>query len=141
LPSRAPAAWLQNRDFDTGKLTAPAEYSLADNTYAKLVRTVEEKRIRTRWIKLRADLLGFYRERRPPFATKKRPKGVRSTLNWKAEAMVAYFNFSSHVSPGMFSISQTIFIVSKCRWRTWLTLHAAYVYSSQSILCNYGPMT
>jgi len=50
---------LENRDFDTGKLTAPAEYSLADNTYAKLLRTVEEKHADAVDPKLREDLLGF----------------------------------------------------------------------------------
>jgi hypothetical protein len=72
---------LQNRDFDTGKLTAPAEYSLADNTYAKLVRTVEEKHPDAVDPKLRADVLGFYRNVDLPFATKKDPKAWQSTLD------------------------------------------------------------
>jgi hypothetical protein len=71
---------LENRDFDTGKLTAPAEYSLADNTYAKLVRTVEEKHPDAVDPKLREDLLGFYRNPDLPFATRKDPKAWQSTL-------------------------------------------------------------
>jgi hypothetical protein len=72
---------LENRDFDTGKLTAPAEYSLADNTYAKLLRTVEEKHADAVDPKLREDLLGFYRNTDLPFATKKDPKAWQSTLD------------------------------------------------------------
>lgn len=34
---------LSNRDFDTGKPTAVGEYALADEAYAKLVRTLAEK--------------------------------------------------------------------------------------------------
>jgi hypothetical protein len=71
---------LENRDFDTGKLTAPAEYSLADNTYAKLVRTVEEKHPDAVDPKLRENLLDFYRNPDLPFATKKDPKAWQSTL-------------------------------------------------------------
>ena len=72
---------LENRDFDTGKLTAPAEYSLADNTYAKLLRTVEEKHADAVDPKLREVLLGFYRNTDLPFATKKDPKAWQSTLD------------------------------------------------------------
>jgi len=72
---------LPNRDFDTGKLTAPTEYSLADNTYARLVRTVEEKHADAVDPKLREDLLGFYRNVDLPFATKKDPKAWQSTLD------------------------------------------------------------
>jgi hypothetical protein len=71
---------LPNRDFDTGNLTAPNEYSLADNTYAKLVRTLEEKHPDAVDLKLRAVVLDFYRNLDQPFATKKDPQAWQSTL-------------------------------------------------------------
>jgi hypothetical protein len=71
---------LPNRDFDTGNLTAPNEYSLADNTYAKLVRTLEEKHPDAVDPKLREVVLDFYRNLDLPFTTKKDPQAWQSTL-------------------------------------------------------------
>jgi hypothetical protein len=71
---------LPNRDFDTGNLTAPNEYSLADNTYAKLVRTLEEKHPDAVDPKLREAVLDFYRNLDLPFTTKKDPQAWQSTL-------------------------------------------------------------
>jgi hypothetical protein len=71
---------LSNRDFDTGKLTSPNKYSLADNTYAKLVRTLEEKHPDAVDPKLREVVLDFYRNLDLPFATKKDPKEWQSTM-------------------------------------------------------------
>jgi hypothetical protein len=71
---------LPNCDFDTGKLTAPSEYGLADDTFAKLVRTLEEKHADAVDPKLRQVVLDFYRNLDLPFATKKDPEAWRSTL-------------------------------------------------------------
>ncbi len=71
---------LPNRDFDTGKLTAPTEYGLADDTFAKLVRTLEEKHADAVDPRLRQVVLDFYRNLDLPFTTKKDPEAWQATL-------------------------------------------------------------
>jgi len=41
--SHSPTLSLQNRDFDTGKPTAPGEYRLTDQTHAKLALKLTKK--------------------------------------------------------------------------------------------------
>jgi hypothetical protein len=83
-----------NRDFDTGKTTAPVEYQLADNTYSKLVLKLAEKnRGPDLNPKLRDNILAFYRDLSLPFATKTKPEEWRRTLDalerFKAGAVAA----------------------------------------------------
>ena len=51
---------LPNRDFDTGKLTAPAEYALADDTYSKLVRTLADKHFSAATPEIEQDILTYF---------------------------------------------------------------------------------
>jgi hypothetical protein len=53
---------LPNRDFDTGKPTAPGEYRLADRTYAKLLDRLARTSFASASPALRANLLEFYRD-------------------------------------------------------------------------------
>jgi hypothetical protein len=70
---------LPNRDFDTGELTRPGEYRLADEAYGKLVMELADKGGPLD-LDLRADILAFYRNLDLPFATKKKPKEWQKTL-------------------------------------------------------------
>lgn len=51
---------LQNLDFDTGKPTTPQEYQLADQTYAKLVAKLADRKFDLVTPGLQANLLAFY---------------------------------------------------------------------------------
>jgi hypothetical protein len=62
---------LPNRDLDSGKPVASAEYSLADETYAGLLDRLSEDNFRTTSADLRKDILGFYAGGVSPSATRK----------------------------------------------------------------------
>jgi len=62
---------LPNCDFDTGKATAPAEYSLTDDTYAKLLARLSERKFDLTTPELRANILGFYSDLSVAIETKK----------------------------------------------------------------------
>ena len=51
---------LPNRDLDSGKPAASAEYSLADETYADLLDRLSDDEFKTTSADLRKDILGFY---------------------------------------------------------------------------------
>jgi hypothetical protein len=51
---------LPNRDLDSGKPAASAEYSLADETYADLLARLTDAKFKTTSAELRRDILGFY---------------------------------------------------------------------------------
>jgi hypothetical protein len=71
---------LPNRDFDTGKLSAPAEYPLADDAYSKLVRTLAEKHFSSATPEIKQDILTFFQNPGAPFATKRNRRAWQSTL-------------------------------------------------------------
>ncbi|HUK18229.1 MAG TPA: zinc dependent phospholipase C family protein [Bryobacteraceae bacterium] len=78
--SARPGFSLPDRDFDTGKLTAPAEYRLADEAYAQLaikLAALDPARVNA---KLRANVLEFYRDQDLPFATRKNRKEWQRTV-------------------------------------------------------------
>lgn len=62
---------LQQRDLDTGEPTRPAEYTLADDTYAKLVTQLADKKFAQARPELRENILGFYANPKAPVKTKK----------------------------------------------------------------------
>jgi Zinc dependent phospholipase C len=62
---------LHDRDLDTGEPTRAAEYTLADDTYAKLVTHLAEKKFAQAKPELRQNLLGFYADPSAPVKTKK----------------------------------------------------------------------
>lgn len=70
---------LQNRDFDTGALTRPTEYSLADETYAKLAVKLAERNPDDVNPRMRANILDFFRDPQLAYATKKDPKEWAAT--------------------------------------------------------------
>jgi hypothetical protein len=66
---------LPNRDFDTGNVTKAAEYSLTDDTYAKLLAQLSERKFNLTSPELRENILQFYSDLSAQIETKK--DGVR----------------------------------------------------------------
>jgi hypothetical protein len=62
---------LTNTDFDTGKETKAAEYSLTDETYAKLLGQLTARRFDLTTPELRDNILNFYSDLSLPLETKK----------------------------------------------------------------------
>jgi hypothetical protein len=62
---------LANSDFDTGKPTKAAEYSLTDDTYAKLLGQLTDKKFYLTSTGLRDNVLQFYSDLSAPIETKK----------------------------------------------------------------------
>jgi hypothetical protein len=73
-------ARLPNTDFDTGQPTRDGEYSLADETYAKLLRDLAKQGFATVTPELRANLLSFYRN--PPPAGPANKRGKADAKTW-----------------------------------------------------------
>ena len=62
---------LPNRDLDDGKMTVAAEYSLADESYAKLLARQSGRKFNLTTAELRANILSFYANLSAPIETKK----------------------------------------------------------------------
>ena len=62
---------LANADFDTGKETKAAEYSLTDETYAKLLGQLAQRKFDLTSPDLRENILTFYSDLSLPLETKK----------------------------------------------------------------------
>ncbi len=68
---RAGSLVLVNSDFDTGKETKAAEYSLTDETYAKLLDQLVQRKFDQTSPDLRDNILNFYADLSLPLETKK----------------------------------------------------------------------
>jgi hypothetical protein len=68
---RTDSLLLPNRDFDSGRPTKAAEYSLTDDTYAKLLARLSERKFDLTTTDLREDILHFYSDLSAPIETKK----------------------------------------------------------------------
>src|SRR5204862_5362634 len=66
-------------DCDTGRETAPAEYSLADDTYARLLDELSEGKFAQINPELQQNILIFYSNARPPIQTKKKKQSWAKT--------------------------------------------------------------
>jgi hypothetical protein len=62
---------LPNCDFDTGNETKAAEYSLTDDTYAKLLGRLSDRKFDLTTTELRENVLRFYSDLSAPIETKK----------------------------------------------------------------------
>jgi hypothetical protein len=71
---------LANVDFDTGKATKAAEYSLTDETYAKLLVQLAARKFDLTSAELRDNILSFYSDLAVPLETKKDPALWQSVL-------------------------------------------------------------
>ncbi|HKV28530.1 MAG TPA: zinc dependent phospholipase C family protein [Candidatus Acidoferrales bacterium] len=65
---------IQNDNFDTGTVTGPGEYPLADSTYAELVDRLARNHFQQISPELRKDILSYYGNLNAPFATRKHKK-------------------------------------------------------------------
>jgi hypothetical protein len=72
---------LVNCDFDTGKETKAAEYSLTDDTYAKLLGQLAGRKFDLTSTELRANILDFYSDLSLPLETKKDSARWQSVLS------------------------------------------------------------
>lgn len=72
---------LPNRDFDTGKPTKAAEYSLADESYAKLLGQLAQGHFTQTSPELRENILTFYSDLSLPLETKKDASRWQSVLS------------------------------------------------------------
>jgi hypothetical protein len=77
---RASRLKLENRDFDTGNVTKPNEYRMADNAYAELAVKLADKDPASVDPKLRANVLEFFHDLDLPFAAKKDAKKWKKTV-------------------------------------------------------------
>jgi hypothetical protein len=68
---RSNSLQLANCDFDSGKATKAAEYSLTDETYAKLLAQLATRKFDQTTPDLRDDILHFYADLSAPIETKK----------------------------------------------------------------------
>jgi hypothetical protein len=64
---------LANDDLDSGKTTIAGEYTLADDTYAKLLSHLAEKKFDVTTVALQKNVLAFYSNASAPIDTKKDP--------------------------------------------------------------------
>ncbi len=71
---------LINSDFDTGKPTLAAEYSLTDETYAKLLSQLAARKFDLTSLDLRENILQFYSDLTLPLETKKDSAQWQSVL-------------------------------------------------------------
>jgi hypothetical protein len=78
---RTDSLLLPNCDFDSGKATKPAEYSLTDDTYAKLLARVAERKFDLTTPELRDNILQFYSDLSVPIETKKDQVRWQGLLN------------------------------------------------------------
>ncbi len=78
---RAGSLDLANCDFDTGKETEATEYSLTDETYAKLLGQLTKRKFDLTSPELRDNILMFYSDLSLPLETKKNPAEWESLLS------------------------------------------------------------
>jgi hypothetical protein len=71
---------LDNRDFDTGRETRAGEYSLTDESYAKLLAKLDSHHFDQVTPELKANILAFYRDTHPPAFARKHPDRWSQTL-------------------------------------------------------------
>jgi Zinc dependent phospholipase C len=65
---------LRNRNFDTGALTKPGAYFMADRAYARLVDDLAKDHFKVISFEMKSDILAYYQDPKAPIITKKDPK-------------------------------------------------------------------
>jgi hypothetical protein len=76
---------LRNDNFDTGTVTNPGEYPLADTTYADLLDHQAKNHFAATTPELRETILKFYADTNAPIATKKDPQRWAKVLQQVSE--------------------------------------------------------
>lgn len=80
---------LSDDDLDTGKPTAAGEYSLADDTYAKMLSQLAGKKFNATSTALQKNIVGFYANPSAPIETKKDP-GKWQKVQTNLDALKAF---------------------------------------------------
>jgi hypothetical protein len=78
---RTDSVVLRNCDFDSGKATKAAEYSLTDESYARLLARLSGRKFDLTSPELRANILDFYSDLSVPIDTKKDQDDWKSVLS------------------------------------------------------------
>ena len=78
---RSDSLEIANYDFDSGKVTKAAEYSLTDDTYAKLLGQLAKRKFDLTSPDLRENILNFYSDLSLPLETKKDSVRWQSVLS------------------------------------------------------------
>jgi hypothetical protein len=91
---KADSLRLTNCDLDSGKVTHAGEYSLADDTYAKLLHQLADHKFDALTPELRNNILTFYSNPAAPLNTKRKEKendwkNVQTELDQLKAAIVA----------------------------------------------------
>jgi hypothetical protein len=71
---------LLNDNFDTGSVTGPGQYPLADKTYAELLERLAKDHFAQVSPELRSAILSYYSDLNAPFANKKNKKSWRQVV-------------------------------------------------------------
>jgi hypothetical protein len=71
---------LSNINLDTSKRTKPGEYTLTDDSYAKLLAKLSERKFDRTSPELRTNILEFYSDLSAPIETKKDSAGWQAVL-------------------------------------------------------------
>ena len=77
---RAGTLVLPNCDLDDGNTTKAAEYTLADDAYAKLLASLSAQKFDETTPQLRANILAFYSDLSLPIETRKDPAHWQAVL-------------------------------------------------------------
>ncbi len=77
---RTDSLQLSNMDLDTGKKTKAGEYTLTDDSYAKLLAKLSERKFDRTSPELRENILNFYGDLSAPIDTKKDSSGWQAVL-------------------------------------------------------------
>jgi len=77
---RSDTVVLPNCDLDSGNLTKAAEYTLTDDSYAKLLAQLSERKFDQTSPELRANILSFYGDLSAPIETKRNQGDWQSVL-------------------------------------------------------------
>jgi len=72
---------LENKDFDTGRVTVAGEYSLTDETYADLLNRLADAHFAQMTPRLQDNILAFYQDPKPPAFSSKNPAKWTKTLD------------------------------------------------------------
>ena len=100
---------LANIDFDTGKTTKAAEYTLTDDSYAKLLAKLSERKFDRTSPELRQNILDFYSDLSAPFETKKDAVRWQSVLTSLAQLKaMTPDSTSAGIPPSLISSAPTL---------------------------------
>ncbi|MHB8541170.1 MAG: zinc dependent phospholipase C family protein [Candidatus Acidiferrales bacterium] len=91
---------IKNDNFDTGTVTGPGQYPLADKTYAELVDRLAKNHFQQISPALRKDLLSYYSNLNAPFATKKNKKEWARVVTEINELKTLSSSPATAVAPG-----------------------------------------